>query len=209
MSGSITCSSATMSLALSEPAPPLSVSQPQTQPSVYQPDAYALSDYPTYEHCYDTAKQYLASAPLKPSKDVSSPPLISSTSNASSTKSAIADKTRRGSSLSGSSLGSAPREYENGQGRRRKRRSKTDLVGVPLTVTRRRSRKAYPCPTPGCSKSYLNPNGLKYHQEKGTCKIEFPVAPGLEAAAAAVDDKSPPPPSTRAPLPQPQPQWGY
>ncbi|RDB29015.1 hypothetical protein Hypma_014970 [Hypsizygus marmoreus] len=26
--------------------------------------------------------------------------------------------------------------------------------------------------TPGCTKSYLNPNGLKYHQEKGTCKIE-------------------------------------
>lgn len=31
--------------------------------------------------------------------------------------------------------------------------------------------KTYRCPEPRCSKSYLNPNGLKYHLEKGTCKI--------------------------------------
>ncbi|KAF8972339.1 hypothetical protein BDZ97DRAFT_1022607 [Flammula alnicola] len=37
---------------------------------------------------------------------------------------------------------------------------------------RNRREKAYHCPTPRCSKSYLNPNGLKYHMEKGTCKIE-------------------------------------
>jgi len=36
----------------------------------------------------------------------------------------------------------------------------------------RRREKAYRCPTPRCTKSYLNPNGLKYHLEKGTCKIE-------------------------------------
>ncbi|KAF8875502.1 hypothetical protein BD779DRAFT_1678207 [Infundibulicybe gibba] len=40
---------------------------------------------------------------------------------------------------------------------------------------RREREKAYRCPTLGCTKSYLNPNGLKYHLEKGTCKIEEPV----------------------------------
>ncbi|KAI0790045.1 hypothetical protein C8Q75DRAFT_806689 [Abortiporus biennis] len=29
--------------------------------------------------------------------------------------------------------------------------------------------KAFRCPRIGCTKSYLNPNGLKYHLEKGTC----------------------------------------
>jgi hypothetical protein len=32
--------------------------------------------------------------------------------------------------------------------------------------------KMFRCPRPGCTKAYLNPNGLKYHVEKGTCKIE-------------------------------------
>ncbi|KAH9949919.1 hypothetical protein B0H21DRAFT_819620 [Amylocystis lapponica] len=36
--------------------------------------------------------------------------------------------------------------------------------------TKKREReKAFKCPHPGCMKSYLNPNGLKYHLEKGTC----------------------------------------
>ncbi|KZT67990.1 hypothetical protein DAEQUDRAFT_370488 [Daedalea quercina L-15889] len=42
------------------------------------------------------------------------------------------------------------------------------------TQRKRRSRsreKAYKCPRPGCTKAYLNPNGLKYHLEKGTCTI--------------------------------------
>lgn len=39
---------------------------------------------------------------------------------------------------------------------------------------RRTSRvRAFKCPRPGCCKTYLNPNGLKYHLEKGTCKFEY------------------------------------
>lgn len=37
---------------------------------------------------------------------------------------------------------------------------------------KRAREKAYKCPKPDCSKSYLNPNGLKYHLEKGTCTTE-------------------------------------
>ncbi|KIK97467.1 hypothetical protein PAXRUDRAFT_221369 [Paxillus rubicundulus Ve08.2h10] len=39
-------------------------------------------------------------------------------------------------------------------------------------VGSRRRDKSHKCPRPGCTKSYLNPNGLKYHLEKGTCSID-------------------------------------
>ncbi|KAI0741241.1 hypothetical protein BC629DRAFT_277497 [Irpex lacteus] len=47
----------------------------------------------------------------------------------------------------------------------------------PATATGRSRRrdgreKAFKCPHPGCTKSYLNPNGLKYHLEKGTCVVD-------------------------------------
>ncbi|KAG7089103.1 hypothetical protein E1B28_010812 [Marasmius oreades] len=32
--------------------------------------------------------------------------------------------------------------------------------------------KMYQCPTTGCTKAYLNPNGLKYHCEKGKCNFD-------------------------------------
>ncbi|KDQ52730.1 hypothetical protein JAAARDRAFT_80999 [Jaapia argillacea MUCL 33604] len=32
--------------------------------------------------------------------------------------------------------------------------------------------RMFKCPQTGCTKSYLNPNGLKYHLEKGTCTID-------------------------------------
>ncbi|KAI0030597.1 hypothetical protein K488DRAFT_72069 [Vararia minispora EC-137] len=40
----------------------------------------------------------------------------------------------------------------------------------PRRRTRDRERQ-FRCPKPGCVKTYLNPNGLKYHLDKGTCKI--------------------------------------
>ncbi|KAI0671309.1 hypothetical protein C8Q78DRAFT_763323 [Trametes maxima] len=59
--------------------------------------------------------------------------------------------------------------------------------------------KAYKCPHAGCTKSYLNPNGLKYHLDKGTCTtvgarsqscshlrghLEFAAGTGTEAEAS-------------------------
>jgi len=49
---------------------------------------------------------------------------------------------------------------------------KSRILSTKPRPYQRRREKAHKCPTPGCSKSYLNPNGLKYHVEKGTCKIE-------------------------------------
>ncbi|KAA1479002.1 hypothetical protein DENSPDRAFT_89019 [Dentipellis sp. KUC8613] len=40
----------------------------------------------------------------------------------------------------------------------------------------RKREKMFHCPKPGCTKSYLNPNGLKYHLEKGTCTTDAVVA---------------------------------
>lgn len=40
-------------------------------------------------------------------------------------------------------------------------------------------RKMFFCPTKGCTKSYLNPNGLKYHVEKGTCIFEEAESSGI------------------------------
>lgn len=49
----------------------------------------------------------------------------------------------------------------------------------------RRSReKGYKCPIPGCTKSYLNPNGLKYHLNKGTCTIAPGAGSGLGLTAS-------------------------
>ncbi|KAL7278874.1 hypothetical protein ACG7TL_006705 [Trametes sanguinea] len=65
--------------------------------------------------------------------------------------------------------------------------------------------KMYKCPYPGCAKSYLNPNGLKYHLEKGTCtnadeRPRGPLPPGAIAAAMAPGSvaTTPEPPSVAA-----------
>ncbi|KAI0649556.1 hypothetical protein C8Q79DRAFT_520469 [Trametes meyenii] len=72
----------------------------------------------------------------------------------------------------------------------------------PQSASRKRDgrEKMYKCPHAGCTKSYLNPNGLKYHLEKGTCTnvdarvhphshsrghLEFPEGTGTEADAAS------------------------
>lgn len=50
---------------------------------------------------------------------------------------------------------------------------------------RRDREKAYKCPHSGCSKQYLNPNGLKYHLEKGTCSIDPSYVPPAQSPAIA------------------------
>lgn len=60
-------------------------------------------------------------------------------------------------------------------------RLKAKLLDQPAQAIkisgRRRDRdreKQYRCPNPNCTKRYLNPNGLKYHVEKGTCTDQGP-----------------------------------
>ncbi|KAI0337255.1 hypothetical protein BDW22DRAFT_1364338 [Trametopsis cervina] len=66
----------------------------------------------------------------------------------------------------------------------------TGRPAVQATGRRRRDgrEKAFKCPHPGCTKSYLNPNGLKYHLEKGTCAIDPAYAPLLSVVPPALED---------------------
>ncbi|KAJ2924810.1 hypothetical protein H1R20_g12300, partial [Candolleomyces eurysporus] len=81
--------------------------------------------------------------------------------------------------------------------------------GNPISAGGRKREKMFKCP------SYLNPNGLKYHLEKGTCKFDYPVNGATSASAgaspldgpaeSATTPSSPqlqPPSSTSNPVPQ-------
>ncbi|RXW12693.1 hypothetical protein EST38_g13160 [Candolleomyces aberdarensis] len=57
--------------------------------------------------------------------------------------------------------------------------------GNPISSGGRKREKMFKCPHQGCTKSYLNPNGLKYHLEKGTCKFDYPVNGATSASASA------------------------
>ncbi|KAG5634469.1 hypothetical protein H0H81_001843 [Sphagnurus paluster] len=232
--------------------------------SVYQADAYALAEYPTYEQCFRAAASSVNSSASSSSSSSSSSNSSSSSSTSTSTSSSSSPEPESSPSpapapvpgsgpgapqslstlfadsimpLLCSPLSSAPSSppydvspppytaqdqdqyaYQDGyhQGHtapRRagagcaRRRGKVDLAGVPLAA-RRRSKRMHPCPTPGCVKTYLNPNGLKYHREKGTCSIEVVVAaaraePGIEERRVAVHHPQP----ARACVPEALVQW--
>ncbi|KAF5359842.1 hypothetical protein D9756_003610 [Leucocoprinus leucothites] len=87
---------------------------------------------------------------------------------------------------SNSSPNGRERERERERLEKKSRSVKADIVNATAVSAKnavkaktritggngKRREKAYRCPTPGCTKSYLNPNGLKYHVEKGTCRFE-------------------------------------
>ncbi|KAI5120704.1 hypothetical protein M0805_007666 [Coniferiporia weirii] len=75
----------------------------------------------------------------------------------------------------------------------------TAMMPAQSAGGKRQREKAYRCTKPGCTKSYLNPNGLKYHNSKGTCT--FAVSPSASASASNSKASSPAPsPSTPAAL---------
>ncbi|KAF8651049.1 hypothetical protein AX16_004912 [Volvariella volvacea WC 439] len=53
-----------------------------------------------------------------------------------------------------------------------------------VSPNRRKDReRPFKCHVPGCTKEYLNPNGLKYHLERGTCTIDLNlVTPEIRVA---------------------------
>ncbi|KAI0245973.1 hypothetical protein BJV78DRAFT_1258719 [Lactifluus subvellereus] len=69
------------------------------------------------------------------------------------------------------SLLTTPREPTCGPKRVERRGPRGRFQSQELTTTPRKREKLYHCPKPGCLKSYLNPNGLKYHLDKGTCQL--------------------------------------
>lgn len=100
--------------------------------------------------------------------------------------------------------------------RERRVRTKADIVNATAVSAKnslkakaritggngKRREKAYRCPTPGCTKSYLNPNGLKYHVEKGTCRFEDSTdSEGLTENTRGTSIANTSAPSTSAPTP--------
>lgn len=69
------------------------------------------------------------------------------------------------------SLLTTPRESACGPKRVERRGPRGRFQSHEMTTTPRKREKLYHCPKPGCLKSYLNPNGLKYHLDKGTCQL--------------------------------------
>jgi len=69
------------------------------------------------------------------------------------------------------SLLTTPREPACGPKRVERRGPRGRFQSHEITTTPRKREKLYHCPKPGCLKSYLNPNGLKYHLDKGTCQL--------------------------------------
>ncbi|KAH9957138.1 hypothetical protein BC827DRAFT_1227774 [Russula dissimulans] len=69
------------------------------------------------------------------------------------------------------SLLTTPREPAYGPKRVERRGPRGRFQSHETTTTPRKREKLYHCPKPGCLKSYLNPNGLKYHLDKGTCQL--------------------------------------
>jgi len=69
------------------------------------------------------------------------------------------------------SLLTTPREPACGPKRVERRGPRGRFQSHEMTTTPRKREKLYHCPKPGCLKSYLNPNGLKYHLDKGTCQL--------------------------------------
>ncbi|KAH8991290.1 hypothetical protein EDB92DRAFT_690221 [Lactarius akahatsu] len=69
------------------------------------------------------------------------------------------------------SLLTTPREPTCGPKRVERRGPRGRFQSHEITTAPRKREKLYHCPKPGCLKSYLNPNGLKYHLDKGTCQL--------------------------------------
>ncbi|KAL5504366.1 hypothetical protein ACEPAH_8440 [Sanghuangporus vaninii] len=108
----------------------------------------------------------------------------------SSSRSSISSSDE-GSSASGESVASVVEEKSKGAVVEKPRAERTGRPERPDKSGKRTREKAYKCPKPGCTKSYLNPNGLKYHCAKGTCTF----ADGTSAPPTPVTPTTPAIPS--------------
>ncbi|KAL5525540.1 hypothetical protein ACEPAG_6876 [Sanghuangporus baumii] len=108
----------------------------------------------------------------------------------SSSRSSISSSSDEGSSVNGESA-AVVEEKSKGAVVEKPRAERTGRPERPDKSGKRTREKAYKCPKPGCTKSYLNPNGLKYHCAKGTCTF----ADGTSAPPTPVTPTTPAIPS--------------
>ncbi|KAJ2917374.1 hypothetical protein MD484_g3037, partial [Candolleomyces efflorescens] len=162
------------------------------------------------------------SVPSSQSPSISQPVITSSSSTTTTKKTAKGSQKARSETPAGEGSGGA----SNNGGKVVKPKLKIASTsngaggGNPISAGGRKREKMFKCPHQGCTKSYLNPNGLKYHLEKGTCKFDDPVngatsASGSSSSATSSDASAsespttesasmstpPPPPSAVSPSP--------
>ncbi|KAI8609318.1 hypothetical protein BC830DRAFT_851312 [Chytriomyces sp. MP71] len=62
------------------------------------------------------------------------------------------------------------------------------LVSTIVAVTNEKGNKVYKCPRPLCTKTYKNPNGLKYHLDRGACEVDHDVMEATTGISLHTDD---------------------
>lgn len=150
-------------------------------PAVLVPQTATATMAPVPVHAQAQMPMFVPAAPMTPTSPLTPNSSSSSIASSSAASSPAAPSTApsKKSTKKSSSNPSSPRSggagvSSNGTGRRSERD--------------RAREKLYFCTVRGCTKAYLNPNGLKYHMAKGTCTFDGPVcvqAQRVQAAAAA------------------------
>ncbi|KAJ3068083.1 hypothetical protein HDU98_008767 [Podochytrium sp. JEL0797] len=62
------------------------------------------------------------------------------------------------------------------------------LVSSIVAVDNGKGGKMYKCPRPLCTKVYKNPNGLKYHLDRGACEVDHDVMEATTGISLHTDD---------------------
>ncbi|KAI9332380.1 hypothetical protein BDR26DRAFT_898946 [Obelidium mucronatum] len=62
------------------------------------------------------------------------------------------------------------------------------LVSSIVAVDNGKGSKVYKCPRPLCTKVYKNPNGLKYHLDRGACEVDHDVMEATTGISLHTDD---------------------
>ncbi|KAL0953210.1 hypothetical protein HGRIS_004465 [Hohenbuehelia grisea] len=107
-------------------------------------------------------------------------------------KDRIKDQTLDDQGREGRVSGSSRSERGVGSEGKGKGKGNSPQTAASAAKTNKKREKMFKCPRTGCTKSYLNPNGLKYHVEKGTCTFD--------SSPSATPARSPPPTAAPAPV---------
>ncbi|KAJ3242170.1 hypothetical protein HDU78_001488 [Chytriomyces hyalinus] len=62
------------------------------------------------------------------------------------------------------------------------------LISAIVPVDNGKGSKVYKCPRPLCTKVYKNPNGLKYHLDRGACEVDHDVMEATTGISLHTDD---------------------
>ncbi|KAJ3122222.1 Transcriptional regulator of ribosomal biogenesis proteins [Physocladia obscura] len=88
--------------------------------------------------------------------------------------------------VTGAPLG--PTQQQQGSQNNERSAAAAALVSSIVAVDNGRGNKVYKCPRPLCTKVYKNPNGLKYHLDRGACEVDHDVMEATTGISLHTDD---------------------